>query len=971
VLRVIGSNPADLQVVFELLAETIRRLSNARGGFVAYVSGGYLRSWSTALKVFDEVPEHEWTVSTFIPALATREGRPIHVCGPIVDWEADYPDAAALQRSLGYTEAAVYATPIRSHGRSIGAVSAIRDSDMPFNERERSLLQTFADQAVIAIENARLFNELEERNREVSEALEQQTAMAEVLEVISRSPSNLQSVLDAIVERTASLTDSDSATVGFVRGDEVTGDACWAFGRKVRSITLETPDRFTGVTDPQWSMSATFTERRTVALHGGPEAILARYPRDASLFELLATRNTPPYGSVAYVPLLRESEIIGLLSVWRASPAAYSPRQISLFEAFADQAVIAIENARLFNELEESNRETQEALERQTAMAEVLEIISRSAWDAAPVLQAIADRAVPLCDADGSQIQLIEEDESWVEVRSTPEGEVTGLRAIGQRASTTGLLIGEVMERQTSVHFWGTKAEIEARWPASPGLYTHEGGLCWLGVPLTRGEEIVGCLQVFRLMPKPFEPQQVSLIEAFADQAVIAIENARLFNELQERNRDVSEALDQQTSVAGVLQAISRTAFDLSAVLDALTEQASKLVGNSFAVIQTRSGSSLNAVSAYPRGGAEAAQLLSIESPLDSQSLTALAVANRRTYAITIHPGDPRLEHVSPSEREFISGFGTFSAQYVPLLREDTALGALVSFVRGAHRFSERETALLQTFADQAVIAIENARLFNELQAKTEELEVVSRHKSEFLASMSHELRTPLNAIIGYAELLEEEAAEGGDDGYLPDLQKIHSAGQHLLTLISGILDLSKIEAGRMTMFLEDFDVGKLVGEVEAIVTPLVEKNGNRLVVECPADVGTMHADVVKVRQALFNLLSNAAKFTEGGTVTLRVGREGDDVRFAIADTGIGMTEEQMGRLFEAFSQANRETSRKYGGTGLGLALSREFCRMMGGDIMVESEAGVGSVFTIVLPVVVREMEEVEASAPRPEGSGA
>jgi hypothetical protein len=222
-------------------------------------------------------------------------------------------------------------------------------------------------------------------------------------------------------------------------------------------------------------------------------------------------------------------------------------------------------------------------------------------------------------------------------------------------------------------------------------------------------------------------------------------------------------------------------------------------------------------------------------------------------------------------------------------------------------------------------------------------------------------LRTPLNAIIGYAELLQEEAADLGDEDYLPDLGKIHSAGQHLLTLISGILDLAKIEAGRMTMFLEDFDISKLVSEVEAIVTPLVEKNGNALVVECPADIGTMRADVVKVRQALFNLLSNAAKFTEGGSVTLRVGREreDEDVMFSIADTGIGMTPAQMERLFEAFSQASMETSRKYGGTGLGLALSRDFCRMMGGDITVESEAGVGSVFTIVLPVVVRE--EVEA----------
>jgi signal transduction histidine kinase len=249
----------------------------------------------------------------------------------------------------------------------------------------------------------------------------------------------------------------------------------------------------------------------------------------------------------------------------------------------------------------------------------------------------------------------------------------------------------------------------------------------------------------------------------------------------------------------------------------------------------------------------------------------------------------------------------------------------------------------------------------DELRQVNEQLAVASRHKSEFVASMSHELRTPLNAVLGYAELLREECTDLGQEQFLPDLGKIHSAGQHLLTLISGILDLSKIEAGRMTLYLEEFEIGKLVEEVEAIVTPLVEKNGNALVIECAPDIGTMRADVVKVRQVLFNLLSNAAKFTEGGTVALRVTRDAENVRFGIRDTGIGMTEEQMGRLFEAFSQANVETSRKYGGTGLGLALSRDFCRMMGGDITVESELGVGSTFTIVLPAEVKELEEVGA----------
>jgi signal transduction histidine kinase len=263
--------------------------------------------------------------------------------------------------------------------------------------------------------------------------------------------------------------------------------------------------------------------------------------------------------------------------------------------------------------------------------------------------------------------------------------------------------------------------------------------------------------------------------------------------------------------------------------------------------------------------------------------------------------------------------------------------------------FSERQIALLETFADQAVIAIENARLFQEIEEKSRQLEIASQHKSQFLANMSHELRTPLNAIIGYSEMLQEEAEDLGEQTFIPDLQKVNAAGKHLLGLINDILDLSKIEAGRMDLFLETFEIGTLVRDVAAIVQPLVKRNSNRLVIVCPDDVGIMHADQTKVRQALFNLLSNAAKFTDHGTISLTVGR-GEVVSFAVTDTGIGMTEEQLGRLFEAFSQAEASTRSKYGGTGLGLAISRHFCRLMGGDLTVTSVYGQGSIFTAWLP---------------------
>ncbi len=312
------------------------------------------------------------------------------------------------------------------------------------------------------------------------------------------------------------------------------------------------------------------------------------------------------------------------------------------------------------------------------------------------------------------------------------------------------------------------------------------------------------------------------------------------------------------------------------------------------------------------------------------------------------------------------------SAEYIAKLEKDLAalkkmnrvlmerVERSVNDVGGAYSLFERNITLQRSVEARTreleKINVELHRLIDESNRAQEAAEQANRSKGIFLANMSHELRTPLNAIIGYSEMLQEEAEDLGQEHFIPDLQKIHGAGRHLLGLINDILDLSKIEAGKMGLYLETFDIAPMIQDVVDTITPLVEKNANTLDVHCADDLGTMRADSTKVRQGLFNLLSNACKFTERGTITLGANREMVDgtawIKFRVSDTGIGMTPEQMGNLFEAFAQAEASTNRKYGGTGLGLAISQKFCQMMGGDVTVESALGQGSTFTISLPAM-------------------
>jgi signal transduction histidine kinase len=434
----------------------------------------------------------------------------------------------------------------------------------------------------------------------------------------------------------------------------------------------------------------------------------------------------------------------------------------------------------------------------------------------------------------------------------------------------------------------------------------------------------------------------------------------RLENEVKQRTAELAQSVQELRALGDVSQAVNST-IDLETVLSTIVTKAVQLSGTEAGTIYVfdEASQEFRMRASYGMDDAIIAEIKGRHIRM-GETVVSRAVLQRKPVQIYDLQHDPSSPVLDVIVRAGFRGHLT-----VPLLGADRIVGALVVRRKEPGEFPQSTIDLLQTFAAQSVLAIQNARLFGELEEKSGELEQASRHKSQFLANMSHELRTPLNAIIGVSEMLREDAEALKQD--VEPFDRVLGAARHLLALINDILDLSKIEAGRMELHLETFPLLPVIKDVAKTIEPMATKNGNRIVIDCPADLDTLHADQTRFRQSLLNLASNANKFTEKGIITIAAQQRHENghdwLTLAVTDTGIGMTAEQMSKLFQEFSQASSATASKYGGTGLGLAISRRFCQMMGGDIMVESEHGRGSTFTIRLPRAVGALEETVAGA--------
>jgi GAF domain-containing protein len=921
ILRVISQSPTDTEPVFEAIVASAVRLCTGSFGAMLRIDGDTINMGA----YYNPSPEAHQHAATRFPAplsehsliaLAARSGEVVHSPDVTIDARAAHHPVTKVTGIRGQLT-----VPLVKDGKVIGLLNVARKTPGPFSETQIAMLKTFADQAVIAIENVRLFNE-------TKEALQRQTATAEILKVISSSPTDVQPVFDAIVNSTLRLIDGHSCVVNRIADGR-------AHLAAHTSINPQGDDLLKALyplpIDPALLLGIVVRSKAPQFI-----ADLESDTRVTERFRVIARARG--YRSMLQVPMVREGEVIGVIAVTRRHAGLFSDHHIEMLKTFAAQAVIAIENVRLFNE-------TREALERQTATAEILKVIASSPANVQPVFEAIAASARRLLD--GQQALVVRRADDKLElVAYTSTGEVAdaALRKLFPVPITGQGHLGKAIVSAAPVGI----SDIQ-----SDGSYSEafrevqrvRGVRSILSVPMLRDGVPIGVIAVNRPVPGDFSEHQTNLLKTFADQAVIAIENVRLFNETK-------EALERQTATADILKVISSSPTDMQPVFDAIVQAAARLFPACDTGINMLEDGMIH-LRAIAGAGATPERLARFRKVYPVPADPALTragrcIAERRIIEI-IDATAPGSSEVS---RKFAHAGDYRSFVLVPLVRQEVGIGCIaLTNPEPGFRLDEKQLALLQTFADQAVIAIENVRLFREIQEKSAQLEVANQHKSEFLANMSHELRTPLNAIIGFSEVLSDRMFGEVNEKQLEYLKDIHESGRHLLSLINDILDLSKIEAGRMELEVSTFDLPSALSNAMTLIRERAQRHGIALGLEVDHQLAEFSGDERKFKQIMLNLLSNAVKFTpDGGKVDVAAKKLNGALEVAVRDTGIGIAPEDQAAVFEEFKQVGRDRMRKAEGTGLGLALTKRFVELHGGSIRLESAPGKGSTFTVSLP---------------------
>src|SRR5215472_1261264 len=874
ILRVISSSPTNVQPVLDAVAANALRLCDAQQATIVLIEGDAFRCAAAfgstrTLEVGELMPLNRGSVA----GRAAIDGVSFQIEDLAQASEEELPVGRELQRRIGHHTA--LAVPLMREDRAIGAIQLWRMEKRLFTEKQVALVKTFADQSAIAIDNVRLFNT-------TKDALEQQTAISEILRVISSSPTDVQPVLDAVAERAAHLCNAQTSGVLVVDGDQLRRGATY-------SMDGEPPDPRPVPLSRTSITGRAIVDQETIHYADILPVIGSEFP------DALENQRAMHFRAVLAVPLVREGAPYGGIFLHRREPMGFSADEIKLVQTFAQQAAIAIDNVRLFNE-------TKEALDQQTAISEILRVISSSPTNVLPVLDAIAERAARLCDASAASMYLIDGDMLKHLASKGPSPDpVTHVDALPiNRDSITGRA---ALER-TTIQVPDLLAE-SAEYPLSHDIAKRFGHRTVVVVPLLREGRAFGTILLRREEVRPFSEREIALLRTFGDQAAIAIENVRLFNETK-------EALDQQRASGEVLAAISNSIADTKPVFDVILQSCRRLfAGHIVGITLVREDGMLDIIG-VGEGFDELKSMF--PQPLSRATASGIAILDRK---VMVYP-DVDLGDMPAKSREGCGAVGMQSTAFAPMLFEGRGVGVLWVGRSFKGPFSDKQLTLLKTFAEQAVIAIQNARLFREIQNKSAQLEVANKHKSEFLANMSHELRTPLNAIIGFSEVLIERLFGELNPKQEYYIRDIHGSGKHLLTLINDILDLSKVEAGRMELETSSFDLSDAVSNALTLVRERAQRHAITLVQDVDSNLGDIAADERKFKQILLNLLSNAVKFTQdGGRIDVQARREDSNALISVRDTGVGIAAADQAAVFEEFRQVGTDATRKHEGTGL------------------------------------------------------
>ncbi len=601
--------------------------------------------------------------------------------------------------------------------------------------------------------------------------------------------------------------------------------------------------------------------------------------------------------------------------------------------------------------VEELRRDLAEARDQQAATSDILRVISSSPTDLQRVVAEVAESAARLCDAYDAVIWQADADVLRLvahhgPIEVGPVGQFT-LRLVRE------FLIGRIALERRTIQVADLQTEID-EYPEGRDHARRFGYHTQLGVPLIRAGEAIGVIAVRRTEVRPFTERQVELLRTFADQAVIAIENARLFDETR-------EALERQTATAEVLKVIASSPADVQPVLDAIAAAGCRLLGGHTSILRLLDGDAMRFGAMFSSTSTSPEVAIRIRQPLmvSADAVPSELVAKRKPVIIVDTETDHR---ISSANRDIARGRGYRSFLAVPLVRGEAVFGALNVSRREPGTFADKEVVLLQTFADQAVIAIENVRLFEEIAQKSRELEIASQHKSQFVANMSHELRTPLAAILGYAELMQEGFYGALSEKSTDALTRIRSNGKHLLGLINTVLDIAKIESGQFSLNLAEYALDSVVETVRVATESLAETKKLSLKTDVAKKLPVGLGDEQRLTQVLLNLVGNAIKFTDTGEVRITATAMNGHFTVAVTDTGPGIPPEELKRVFEQFHQIDNSNTKAKGGTGLGLAIAKQIVEMHGGRIWVESTLGKGATFQMELPIRAEDRKGPSAS---------